>query len=70
MPYAFVGALAAPVGYVVYALTQSGVIELVVTLGLVVAIGLVIRKVRPVVDGQAVLAAELMHDRFEVDAKS
>src|SRR5690625_7309478 len=58
LPYAFVGALAALVGYVVYALTQSGVIGLVVTLGMVVAIALVIRKVRPSVDDQAVLAAQ------------
>jgi len=58
LPYAFVGALAALVGYVVYALAQSGVLGLVVTLGLVVAIALVIRKVRPAVDEQAVLAPE------------
>src|SRR5699024_5896689 len=50
LPYAFVGALAALVGYVVYVLTQSGVIGLVVTLGLVVAIALVIRKMRPPID--------------------
>src|SRR5699024_11713827 len=58
LPYAFVGALAALVGYVVYALAQSGVLGLVVTLGMVVAIALVIRKVRPAVDDQAVLAAQ------------
>src|SRR5690625_2739534 len=61
LPYAFVGALAALVGYVIYALTQSGVIGLVVTLGLVVAMGLVIRKVRPAVEEQAVLAPEPSH---------
>src|SRR5690625_4279337 len=47
LPYAFVGALAALVGYVVYALTSSGVIGLIVTLGLVVAMAAVIRKIRP-----------------------
>src|SRR5690625_2075457 len=47
LPYAFVGALAALVGYVVYALTSSGVIGLIVTLGLVIAIAAVIRKIRP-----------------------
>lgn len=47
LPYAFVGALAALVGYVTYALTQSGVIGLAVTLGVVVVVALVIRKVRP-----------------------
>jgi Na+/H+ antiporter NhaC len=56
LPYAFVGALAALAGYVVYALTQSGVIGLVVTLGLVVGIALVIRKVRPPVQEQDVTA--------------
>lgn len=61
LPYAFVGALAALVGYVVYALAQSGVLGLVVTLGLVVAIALVIRKVRPAVEDQAVLAVEPSH---------
>lgn len=50
LPYAFVGALAALVGYVVYALTHSGVIGLVITLGVVIAIGAVIRKVRTPVD--------------------
>src|SRR5690625_3489818 len=47
LPYAFVGALAALVGYVVYAVTSSGIIGLIVTLGLVVAIAGVIRKIRP-----------------------
>lgn len=54
LPYAFVGAIAALVGYVVYALTHSGVIGLVVTLGLVVAIALVIRKIWPVVENETV----------------
>jgi Na+/H+ antiporter NhaC len=50
LPYAFVGALAALIGYVVYALTQSGVLGLIVTLGVVVVVAAVIRKIRPAVD--------------------
>jgi len=56
LPYAFVGALAALAGYVTYALTQSGILGLVVTLGVVVAIALVIRKVRPTVQDSAEIA--------------
>jgi Na+/H+ antiporter NhaC len=58
LPYAFVGALAALTGYVVYALTQSGVIGLLVTLGLVVAIAAVIRKVRPPIADRSRVAVE------------
>ncbi len=47
LPYAFVGALSALIGYATYALTHSGVIGLVTTLVLVVAIAAMIRKVRP-----------------------
>jgi Na+/H+ antiporter NhaC len=56
LPYAFVGALAALLGYVVYALTQSGVIGLVVTLGVIVLIAAVIRKVRPPIKEDAAAA--------------
>jgi Na+/H+ antiporter NhaC len=56
LPYAFVGALAALLGYVTYALTQSGILGLVVTLGVVVAIALIIRKVRPAVQDPAEVA--------------
>jgi len=62
LPYAFVGALAALAGYVVYALTQSGIIGLLVTLGLVVGIALVIRKVRPPVQEQDVAAVGVAQD--------
>src|SRR5690625_6404839 len=47
LPYGFVGALAALIGYVVYALTQSGLIGLGVTLVVIVLIAAVIRKVSP-----------------------
>ena len=60
LPYAFVGALAALVGYVVYALTQSGLIGLLVTLGVVVTIALVIRKVRPPLSDHSTVAVETM----------
>lgn len=54
--YALVGAVAALAGCIVYALTHSGVIGLVATLGLVVLIAAVIRKVRPpIADPQVVL---------------
>ncbi|HEY4536524.1 MAG TPA: Na+/H+ antiporter NhaC family protein [Enteractinococcus sp.] len=56
LPYAFVGALAALAGYVTYALTQSGIIGLVVTLGVVVIIAAVIRKTRPPVQESAQVA--------------
>lgn len=59
LPYAFVGALAALVGYVIYALTQSGVIGLVVTLGLVIAVAAVIRKVRAPVENQVATAGKM-----------
>lgn len=51
LPYAFVGALAALAGYLVYAMTQSGPIGLVATLVLLVAIAGVIRKLRPPIEG-------------------
>lgn len=47
LPYAFVGAISALVGYVTYALTQSGVVGLITTIALVFVIAAVIRKVRP-----------------------
>src|SRR5690625_7190823 len=47
LPYAFVGSLAALICYVVYALTQSGLIGLVVTLSVIVLIAAVLRKVSP-----------------------
>ena len=47
LPYAFVGAFSALVGYVLYALTSSGIIGLVTTVVLVFVIALTIRKVRP-----------------------
>jgi len=56
LPYAFVGALAALIGYVVYALTQSGLIGLVVTLAVIVLIAVVIRKVRPPITEHTVAA--------------
>lgn len=56
LPYAFVGALGALAGYVVYALTSSGVIGLIVTLGLVVAIAAVIRKIRPPIEDPQTVA--------------
>src|SRR5690625_7091647 len=59
LPYAFVGALAALVGYVAYALTHSGIIGLIVTLGLVVAMAAVIRKVRPPLDDQQLEVVEV-----------
>lgn len=57
LPYAFVGAIASLAGYSVYALTSSGVIGLVVTLGLIVAIAAVIRKVRPPIQDDVYTAA-------------
>src|SRR5690625_1240080 len=47
LPYAFVGALAALVGDVGYAVTSSGIIGLIGTLGVVVAIAGVVRKIGP-----------------------
>ena len=47
LPYAFVGAVSSLAGYVVYALTQNGVIGLITTIALVFIIAMVIRKVRP-----------------------
>src|SRR5699024_12355874 len=47
-PHAFVGAISALLGYVMYALTLSGIAGLVTTVGLVVGSSLVIRKLRPV----------------------
>lgn len=58
LPYAVVGALAAVVGYVAYPLTHSGVIGLVVALGLIVAIAAVIRKVRAPIDERSFAAVE------------
>jgi Na+/H+ antiporter NhaC len=61
LPYAFVGALAALAGYVVYALTQSGVLGLIVTLGVVLVVAAVIRKVRPSLTDDEVAVAGTTH---------
>lgn len=47
LPYAIAGAITALAGYVVFALTTSGLLGLVVTLGLTVVIALVLRKMFP-----------------------
>lgn len=58
LPYAFVGALAALVGYVIYALTHSGVIGLATTLAVLVLVAFVIRKLRPAIDAPGATIAE------------
>ena len=62
LPYAFVGAISALVGYVLYALTQNGIVGLVTTLVVVVVIALVLRKVRPPLeDSTPTVAASAQH---------
>lgn len=58
LPYAFVGALAALFGYIVYALTDIGVVGLIATLVLVVGIAAVLRKLRPAIDTQQMAVSE------------
>lgn len=58
LPYAFVGAVSALAGYVLYALTQSGLAGLGATVVFVFAISAVIRKVRPRIQEQPVAVTE------------
>lgn len=55
LPYAFVGAIAALTGYILYALTQSGVAGLGLTIAVVFVVAAVIRKIRPVIQNQPVV---------------
>ena len=59
LPYAFVGAISALLGYVTYALTQSGIAGLATTVGLVVVISLVIRKLRPVLEEEQATVSQV-----------
>lgn len=58
LPYALVGAIAALIGYVLYALTQSGLIGLGITIALVFIISAVIRKLRPVIQDEKIAITE------------
>lgn len=50
LPYAFLGAGGALVGYVAYALTASGLLGLLVAMGLIVIVALVLRVIYPPVE--------------------
>ena len=50
LPYAFLGAGGALVGYIVYAFTASGLIGLISAMGLVVVVALILRQIYPPVE--------------------
>ncbi|CAM4066684.1 Na+/H+ antiporter NhaC family protein [Helcobacillus massiliensis] len=62
LPYAITGAIAALAGYVVFALTENGIVGLVVTLVGVTLVAFVVRRILPVI------RIPIRHRRYEAKA--